>query len=133
MNVQVYARDHEAAAMSLHFCAAEEGEVCDAITMEPMGAPNDELDRYGLRERPELNCAVCQQCKHRFDARALMRYFVCHSVRCPICRTGHTEPMDVRRGPLAEEGWVSPKVWRVIVSGTTFRLVLLALRFMAEE
>jgi hypothetical protein len=41
--------------------------------------------------------------------------------------------MDVRRGPLAEEGWVSPKVWRVIVSGTTFRLVLLALRFMAEE
>jgi hypothetical protein len=138
MEVPVFAQDREDEALRVRFCAPAEGEVCEAITLEAMGSPSEELDAYALRGHPDLTCAECVPCQHRFDARALARHFVCHSVTCPLCRCGEAAPMDAGRGPLADEDWPLPPeekqaLWITLTSGTAFRLALILLRLVAES
>jgi hypothetical protein len=62
------------------------------ITMQPIAESTPPL-----ADTPELTCAELVPCGHRFAAMPLLTHFALNDMRCPMCRSGGTKPMNASR------------------------------------
>jgi len=128
---------------------AGESEVCP-ITHEPMGSPSYTVPYYQgskkrrkkqaeeegcppvLSKHPHLQCAQIVECKHSFDARALMIHFLRNSMTCPLCRAGDPSIVMSASATFPREEWLlsiekqikrqnQPEVSRVIIHDSVLR------------
>lgn len=110
MQVHLYtARDEGHQELQLSLCTPKDDQEQCPITQDVITAhdeANEELPHALMQTHPELTCFEIVQCKHRFNARALLLHFMYNKLNCPLCRHGTNAPVDLSSGTLAEESWV---------------------------
>ena len=59
-----------------------------------------------LSKHPHLHCIQIMECKHCFDARALVVHFLCNAMNCPLCRAGDPDAILSAKHTFADENWI---------------------------
>ena len=90
--------------VSLHWQTSKQTIACQGLyslthTCSIMQEPTHTVELYGLPptwhiDGTKINTVILP-CTHAFHPTAVLRHFVARDMRCPVCRQGPCEPMDL--------------------------------------